>query len=104
MSIIKIFYDVETTGSNPNKHSLHQIAGLIEVDEQVVDEFNIYSRPHSKAILEPEALNICKVTPGWLFILPTVLIEMQNGEEFRFAVFFSRKRFVNTLRDMGVDA
>lgn len=62
MSIIKIFYDVETTGENPNKHSLHQVAGLIEVDEQVVEEFNIYSRPHPKAILEPEALNICKVT------------------------------------------
>lgn len=63
MSIVKIFYDVETTGANPNKHSLHQVAGLIEVDEQVVDEFNIYSRPHPKAILEPEALSICKVTP-----------------------------------------
>lgn len=62
MSIIKIFYDVETTGENPNKHSLHQVAGLIEVDEQVVEEFNIHSRPHPKAILEPEALNICKVT------------------------------------------
>lgn len=62
MSIIKIFYDVETTGENPNKHSLHQVAGLIEIDEQVVEEFNIHSRPHPKAILETEALNICKVT------------------------------------------
>lgn len=54
--------------------------------------------------LEMKYKDICKVTPGWLFILPTVLIEMQNGEEFKFAVFFSRKRFINTLRSMGVDA
>lgn len=72
MSIVKIFYDVETTGANPNKHSLHQVAGLIEVDEQVVDEFNIYSRPHSKAILEPEALSICKVTPEHLQSYPAM--------------------------------
>ena len=72
MSIVKIFYDVETTGANPNKHSLHQVAGLIEVDEQVVDEFNIYSRPHPKAILEPEALIICKVTEAELWAYPAM--------------------------------
>ena len=47
--------------------------------------------------------DIYEVTKGWLFILPTVTVKMRNGEEYRFAVFFSRKRFVNTLRDMGVD-
>lgn len=72
MSIIKIFYDVETTGANPNKHSLHQIAGLIEVDEQVVDQFNIYSRPHPKATLDPEALRVCKVTPEQLQSYPAM--------------------------------
>lgn len=63
MSIIKIFYDVETTGENPNKHSLHQVAGIVEIDEQVQERFNIYSRPHPKAILDPEALRVCNVTP-----------------------------------------
>lgn len=48
--------------------------------------------------------DICEVTTGWLFILPTVLIKMRNGKEYKFAVFFGRKRLVNTLRDMGVDA
>lgn len=63
MSIIKIFYDVETTGENPNKHSLHQVAGIVEIDEQVQERFNIYSRPHPRAILDPEALRVCNVTP-----------------------------------------
>lgn len=62
MSIIKIFYDTETTGDNPRKHSLHQVAGLVEIDEKVVEEFNFYSRPHPKAALDPLALEVSKVT------------------------------------------
>ncbi len=48
--------------------------------------------------------DICEVTTGRLFILPTVLVRMRNGEEYKFAVFFGRKRFVDTLKEMGVDA
>ena len=54
--------------------------------------------------LEMKYKDICKVTTGQLFILPTVLVEMRNGEAFKFAVFFGRKRFLHTLRHMGVDA
>ena len=46
--------------------------------------------------------DISQVTPGWLFILPTVTVKMRNGNEYKFAVFFSRKRFINTLISMGV--
>ena len=46
--------------------------------------------------------DICQVTKGWLFILPTVTIEMRSGKEYKFAVFFSRKCLVNTLTDRGV--
>ncbi len=53
--------------------------------------------------LEMKYKDICRVTAGWLFILPTVTIEMQNGKAFRFAVFFGRKRFVNVLGDRGVN-
>ena len=53
--------------------------------------------------LEMKYKDICRVTAGWLFILPTVTIEMQNGKVFRFAVFFGRKRFVNVLGDRGVN-
>lgn len=70
MSITKIFYDVETTGENPNKHSLHQVAGIVEIDDQIQERFNIYSRPHPRAILEPEALRVCNVTPEQLLGYP----------------------------------
>ena len=46
--------------------------------------------------------DIREVTMGWLFVLPTVTVKMQNGKEYKFVVFFSRKRFVNALTDMGV--
>lgn len=42
----KIFYfDVETTGLSPVKNSIHQLAGIIEIDGQVTDEFNIKMQP-----------------------------------------------------------
>lgn len=47
--------------------------------------------------------DICEVTKGWFFILPMVTVKMRNGKEYKFAVFFSRECFVNTLRGMGVD-
>ena len=47
--------------------------------------------------------DICKVTKGRLFILPTVTVKMRNGNEYKFAIFFSRKRFINTLVSMGID-
>jgi len=60
--IKKFFYDLETTGTDPRKHSIHQIAGLIEIDDVVVHEFNIKTRPHPKAKIEAEALAVGKVT------------------------------------------
>jgi DNA polymerase-3 subunit epsilon len=62
MSIIKIFYDVETTGVKPTKHSIHQIAGGIEVDGLIHEEFNFKVRPHPKAKIEKEALAVSGVT------------------------------------------
>lgn len=59
---IIFFYDLETTGTDPRKHSIHQIAGLIEVDGVVVERFDIRTQPHPKAIIEPEALAVAGVT------------------------------------------
>ena len=47
--------------------------------------------------------DICGVAEGRMFILPTVTIQMRDGEEYKFAVFFGRKRLVSFLRDK-VDA
>lgn len=60
--MIKIFYDTETTGTNPKIHSIHQLSGLIEVDGDIVDSFDYSVRPHPRASYDPAALSVCKVT------------------------------------------
>lgn len=45
---------------------------------------------------------IREVKKGWLFILPTVLVKMKNGNEYKFVVFFSRKRFIHCLKECGL--
>lgn len=68
--MIKLFYDLETTGTDVRKHSIHQISGIIEIDNEVVKEFDYKTRPHEKAKYEPEALNICGVTQEQLEAYP----------------------------------
>ena len=53
--------------------------------------------------LEMKYQDICGVAVGWLFVLPTVLIKMRDGKEYKFVVF-NRKRFVEVLKEMGVEA
>jgi hypothetical protein len=47
--------------------------------------------------------DISEVMMGGLFILPSVTVKMRSGKEYKFAIFFNRKRFVDTLRDKGVE-
>lgn len=46
---------------------------------------------------------ICRAVPGWLFVLPTVLVKLRNGKEYKFVVFFGRKGLMNVLKSMGVN-
>lgn len=70
MDIIKVFYDLETTGVEVKKHSIHQIAGLIEINDEVVEKFNIFSRPHPKSLIEEGALRTCRKTQEELLSYP----------------------------------
>ena len=78
--------------------------GIVADSEAITYHTGKLTIPDKYRHLEMKYKDICKVTTGWFFVLPTVMIEMQNGEKFNFAVFFSRKRFVNVLRDRGVTA
>jgi DNA polymerase III subunit epsilon len=62
MKIVKFFYDLETTGTDVRKNGIHQISGMFEVDGVVVETVNFKVAPHSKCIVEPSAMRICKVT------------------------------------------
>ena len=60
--IVKVFFDLETTGTDHRKHGIHQIAGLIEIDDEVVEHFNFKVAPNPKAQIDQEALTVCAVT------------------------------------------
>ncbi len=57
-----LYFDVETTGLDPKKHAIIQLAGIIEVGGVVVDEFNIYMQPHEGAEIDKKALEVNGVT------------------------------------------
>jgi len=59
----KLFwFDLETTGVNPAKHGIHQIAGRIEIDGVLKEKFDIKLQPNPKAQIDLEALRVASVT------------------------------------------
>lgn len=60
--IIKIFYDLETTGLDERKSSIHQLSGSVEVNGELVESFDIRMSPHPKAVIEKAALKKCNIT------------------------------------------
>lgn len=57
-----LYYDLETTGVKYWKNGIHQIAGMVEIDGEIVETFNFNVQPHPKCIIEPEALKVGNVT------------------------------------------
>lgn len=57
-----LWFDVETTGLDPISNDPIQIAGLIEIDGEVMDEFNIFCKPFDLENVSDEALEVNKIT------------------------------------------
>lgn len=57
-----LYFDVETTGVDPVKNDIVQLSGLIEVDGEVVHEFNIKCQPRDFKTVEPKALEVTGLT------------------------------------------
>lgn len=76
--------------------------GIVADSEAITYHTGKLTIPQEYRHLVMKYEDICEATKGWLFVLPTVTVKMQNGTEYKFVVFFSRKRLVNTLTDMGV--
>lgn len=68
----KLFiYDVETTGVQHWRNSIHQLSCLIIINGEVKEELDFKVRPHEKAIIEPEAIAISNVTQEQIMAYPT---------------------------------
>ena len=60
--MVRLFYDVETTGLDPNKNYIHQLAGIVEVDGEIAESFDIKSGIVPGLSVTKEALAVCHIT------------------------------------------
>ena len=64
------FYDLETTGTNPGRHGIHQISGEIVIDGKTVETFDFKVQPNPKAQIEDAALAVGGVTREQIMAYP----------------------------------
>ena len=76
--------------------------GIVADSEAITYKTGKVTVPREYRNLVMKYEDICQVTKGWMFVLPTVTVRLRNGAEYKFAVFFSRKKIVDLLRNMGV--
>jgi DNA polymerase-3 subunit epsilon len=57
-----LWIDVETTGINPWVNDIHQLAGIIEIDGQIKEEFDIKCQPFNWNDISNEALELGNLT------------------------------------------
>lgn len=66
------FYDLETTGTNPGRHGIHQISGEIVIDGKSVETFDFKVQPNPKAQIEDAALAVGGVTREQIMAYPSM--------------------------------
>lgn len=57
-----LFFDLETTGTNPGRNGIHQISSQVVIDGIVKESFDFHVQPNPKAAIEDEALAVAGVT------------------------------------------
>lgn len=57
-----LFFDLETTGVKFWKNGIYQIGGIVDIDGEEKERFDIRVAPNPAAIIEPEALVVAGVT------------------------------------------
>lgn len=53
-----LYFDTETTGLDPVKNDIIQLAGIVEINGEIKEEFNFFSQPFSYENVSQEALDI----------------------------------------------
>lgn len=59
----KFIFDLETTGLDPKKHGIIQMAGIISLSDNSKHKFNFKQKPFPGQQLDPVALEITGTTP-----------------------------------------
>ena len=69
-----LFYDLETTGTEHQKHGIHQVSGIIEINNEVVDEFDFKVSPAARCEIEQSALDLRGLKPEIIKAYPEMHI------------------------------
>ena len=65
-----LFFDLETTGTNPGRNGIHQISGQVVIDGETKETFDFHVQPNPKAQIEDEALKVGNVTREQIMAYP----------------------------------
>jgi DNA polymerase-3 subunit epsilon len=65
-----LFFDLETTGTNPGKNGIHQISGEIVIDGTSKEKFDFKVQPNPKCLIEQQALDVAGVTREQVLAYP----------------------------------
>lgn len=57
-----LFFDLETTGLMHWKNGIHQLSGIIEIDGEIKEYFDLKIQPNPKATIEDDALKVAGIT------------------------------------------
>ncbi|HYD35527.1 MAG TPA: 3'-5' exonuclease [Vitreimonas sp.] len=66
-----LYFDVETTGRDAVKNDITQLSGALEIDGNIVEEFNYRLQPINWDTVEPEALEVTGISLEELKTFPT---------------------------------
>lgn len=102
------FFDLETTGTNPGRHGIHQISGEIMVDGVTREQFDFKVRPNPQAQIEEDALKVGGVTKEQILAYPPMYdiyrklinmlekyVDKYNKKDKYFLVGFNNASFDN---------
>lgn len=102
------FFDLETTGTNPGRHGIHQISGEIMVDGVTREQFDFKVRPNPQAQIEENALKVGGVTKEQILAYPPMYdiyrklinmlekyVDKYNKKDKYFLVGFNNASFDN---------
>jgi DNA polymerase-3 subunit epsilon len=70
MSIKALYFDVETTGRSAYKNDIVQLSGMVEIDGEVKETFNLLARPVNVDDIEQEALDVIGKTKEQIMKYP----------------------------------
>ena len=76
--------------------------GMVADDEAITYHTGKVTVPYEYRRLALRYQDMEEVRAEWRCLLPTVLVTLKNGAEYRFAVFFGRKQLMNILKAGGV--